>query len=176
MATSTASPSTTRADDHRGHGARLSTEQVWQAIAKASFAIVGYVTPSGAPRSSGVVFATHDGRLYVAVAPDSWKARHISASRRVSVTVPVRRGGVLSLFLPIPPAAISFQGTAIVHPAGWLHNTPVASHLASLLPSENRDSAAIIEVRPDGEFLTYGVGVSLNAMRHPAMAEARVPV
>lgn len=93
-------------------------EQVWRAIAKASFAIVSYVTPTGEPRSSGVMYATVGRRLYVVVGPESWKAKHVAASGRVAVTVPVRRGGLLSLALPIPPATISFHGAAIVHPPG----------------------------------------------------------
>lgn len=98
--------------------ARLTTEQVWRALANASFAILGHVTPSGEPRSSGVVYKAASRRLYVAVAPDSWKARHVAMSGRVAVTVPVpvRRGGILSLVAPIPPATISFHATAIVHP------------------------------------------------------------
>lgn len=99
---------------------RLTSEQVWQQLHRASFAVIGYVTPAGESRSSGVVYKTVGKRLYVAVAPDSWKARHIAAGKRVSVTVPVRRGGILSLLLPIPPATISFHATAIVHPAGLL--------------------------------------------------------
>src|SRR5687767_14938498 len=76
---------------------RLTSDQVWRELAKASFAVVSHVTPEGAPRSSGVVYAVAGRRLYVAVAPDSWKARHLAPSGRVAVTVPVRRGGVLSL-------------------------------------------------------------------------------
>jgi Pyridoxamine 5'-phosphate oxidase len=167
---------TTEADGRIVRATRLSTERVWQAVAKASFAIIAYVTPSGTPRSSGVVYATSERRLYVAVAPQSWKAKHIATKGRVSVTVPVRRGGLLSLMLPIPPATISFIGTAIVHPAGWLRNSSLASHLAALLPPERRNSAAIIEVVPEGEFLSYGLGVSLMEMRSPAVAQARVPV
>src|SRR5947208_1024150 len=72
----------------------------------------------GEPRSSGVVYKAVDRRLYIAVAPDSWKARQIAVRRRVSVTVPVRRGGLLSLVLPIPPATISFHATAKVHSPG----------------------------------------------------------
>src|SRR5207245_680078 len=81
--------------DGAGQAARLTSEQVWRALAKTSFAVVSYVTPAGAPRSSGVVYTIVGQRLYVAVAPDSWKARHIAISRQVAVTVPVRRGGVL---------------------------------------------------------------------------------
>ena len=80
--------------------ARLTSEQVWKKVAAKSFAVLGYVTPRGAPRASGVVYKTLGRRMYVAVAPDSWKARHIAASGEVSVTVPVRRGGILSLVAP----------------------------------------------------------------------------
>jgi len=67
---------------------RLTTNDVWRAIEKRSFAIVGYETPGGDPRSSGVMYQAADRRLYVAVEPTGWKARHIAASGRVSVTVP----------------------------------------------------------------------------------------
>jgi hypothetical protein len=81
-------------EDHgRQTGPNLTSEKVRKAIAKTSFAILGYVTPSGEPRSSGVVYETLDGRMYIAVAPDSWKARHVAAMGRVAVTVPVRRAG-----------------------------------------------------------------------------------
>jgi len=178
MATNTTAPTVpmTEVDGHVVQATRLSNERVWQAVVKASFAIIAYVTPTGAPRSSGVVYATFERRLYVAVAPESWKAKHIATGGRVSVTVPVRRGGPLSLILPIPPATISFNGTATVHAAGWLRNSSVARHLAAFVPPERRNSAAIIEVVPDGEFLTYGLGVSLMEMRSPAVAQARVPV
>ncbi len=70
--------------DREPIAARLTSEQVWCALAGASFAVVSYVTPTGEPRSSGVVYATAGRRLYVAVASDSWKARHIAASGRVA--------------------------------------------------------------------------------------------
>jgi Pyridoxamine 5'-phosphate oxidase len=152
------------------------TEQVWQAIEKASFAVVGYVTPSGDARSSGVVYKTVGKRLYFAVAPDSWKARHIAASKRVSVTVPVHRGGILALVAPIPPATISFHAEGIVHPAGSVKIDSLSKELESLLPRERRDNAVLIELIPEGRFLTYGVGVSLTDMQRPERAEAVVPV
>jgi hypothetical protein len=155
---------------------RVTSQQVWRAVAKASFAVVGYVTPSGAPRSSGVVYRAVGRRLFVAVAPDGWKARHIAADGRVSVTVPIQRGKVLSLVMPIPPATVSFHGAAVVHPAGSPQARSLPKELESLLPAERRDSACIIEIVPDGAFVTYGVGVSLMDMRHPEAARARVPV
>lgn len=155
---------------------RLTSEQVWREVADGSFAVISYVTAAGEPRSSGVVYKTVGQRLYTAVAPDSWKAKHIAARGEVSVTVPVRRGGVLSLVLPIPPATVSFHGTAKVHRAGSPETRPLLQTLGPLLPPARRDTAAIIEVIPEGAFLTYGLGVSLTQMRDPAAARALVPV
>ncbi len=163
-------------DDGQPMVSHLTTAQVWQQVAKASFAVLSQVTPAGEPRSSGVVYKTVGRRLYVAVAPDSWKARHIAASRRVAVTVPVRRGGILSLVVPIPPATVSFHATAIVHPRGSPQVRTLLKELGSLIPAERQTSGSIIEVVPEGEFLTYGLGASLMKMRDPVAARARIPV
>jgi hypothetical protein len=160
--------------DGEAASSRLDRGQVWRALAKASFAVIAYVTPTGKPRSSGVVYAMENGHLYTSVAPDSWKARTIADGTQVSVTVPVRRGGLLSLLVPIPPATISFHARAIVHPAGTLDNGILSKKLAALLP-ENRRAGSLIELVPEGSFLTYGVGVSLMAMMNPDVALARVP-
>jgi hypothetical protein len=157
-------------------GPRLTDEQVWRVLAKGSFAIVGYVTPSGQPRSSGVVYKVIEGRLWVAVAPDSWKAKHVEASGRVAVTVPVRRGGILSLVAPIPPATISFHARAIVHRADSPRVRPLLEELGALLPAERRASASVIEIIPEGAFLTFALGIPLRKMRDPAVALARVEV
>lgn len=156
--------------------ARLSSVQIWRALAEASFAVVSYVTPRGEPRSSGVVYKTVGRRLYLVVAPQSWKARHINDGGQVAVTVPVRRGGLLSLVLPIPPATISFHARAMVHPAGSVDIGTLSEDLASLLPAERRTKGCMIELIPEGLFVTYGLGVSLAQMRHPGAARARVPV
>ena len=154
----------------------LTSQQIWHAVAKASFAVLSEVTPSGEPRSSGVVYKTVGRRMYVAVAPDSWKARHIAANGRVAVTVTVRRGGLLSLVVPIPPATVSFHATANVRPANSPEDRSIIEALGSLLPPERRDSASIIEIVPEGTFVTYGLGVPLMKMRDPGAARARVPV
>lgn len=162
--------------EYDGRRPRLTSEQVWQAIAKASFAVLGHVTPSGQPRSSGVVYKTLDRRLYVAVAPDSWKAKHVAANGHIAVTVTVRRGGMMSLVFPIPPATISFPATAVVHQPGSPEVRPILEKLGSLLPAERRASATIIEVVPERAFVVYGIGVPLMKMRDPAASRARVPV
>jgi Pyridoxamine 5'-phosphate oxidase len=152
------------------------TAEVWRELRKASFAVVSQVTPDGDPRSSGVVYTTIGRRMYVVVARDSWKARHIAACGRVAVTVPVRRGGIMSLLFPIPPATISFHGAAFVYPADSPRAQKAITALSRLLPAEGREATRVIEIRPEGWFLTYGVGVSLTQMRSPVRARARVPV
>jgi hypothetical protein len=169
-------PGAAAGDGGQPTAARLTTEQVWQQVAKASFAVLGYVTPSGEPRSSGLVYKAIGRRLYVAMAPNSWKARHVAASGRVAVTVPVRRGGLLSLLAPIPPATISFHGAAIVHPAGSPKARSLLRELASLIPKERRASGSVLEVVPEGEFLTYALGVPLRKMLDPAASQARLSV
>ena len=160
----------------RGPAPRVGTDQVWDAVEKASFAIVSHVTPAGEPRSSGVVYAVKDHHLYLAVAPGSWKARHIEDGQEVAVTVPVRRGGVLSMVVPIPPATVSFHARAIVHPPGTLDVHSVSKKLESLVPEDRRSAATILEFVPEGTFLTYGIGVSLKQMTDPVVALAHVPV
>lgn len=153
---------------------RLTSHQVWAEVGKASFAIVSHVTPAGEPRSSGVVYAEERHHLYVAVAPDGWKARQIADDQQVAVTIPVRRGGPLSLLLPIPPATISFHARAIAHPAGSLDLRTVSKKLLALLPKDRR-AATVLELVPEDAFLTYGIGVSLKAMMDPVAAGAHVP-
>jgi hypothetical protein len=160
----------------RAEGPRLTSAAVWRALGRTSAAVLGHVTPAGAPRTSGVVYAVVDRQLYVAVAPDSWKARQIATGDQVSFTALVRRGGILSLLFPIPPATITCHGRATVYPAGSPQARPLLERLGSQLPPDRRDSACLIGVAPEGCFLTYGIGVPLLAMRRPQEARARVPV
>jgi len=156
--------------------ADVNRDLVWRTIVKRSFAVVSYVTPAGEPRSSGVVYGAARHRLYVAVAPDSWKASHIQATGQVAVTVPVRRGGPLSLLWPIQPATISFHARAVVHAHGARDIGSLPAQLRRLVPAERLAVCRILEIFPEDHFLTYGIGTSLLTMRHPAAAQARVPV
>ncbi len=157
-------------------GSVLTTERVWHEIGKASFAVISYVTPAGKPRSSGVMCAAVGHRLYVVTDPGSWKARQIGDGDQVAVTVPVRRGGLLSLVAPIPPATVSFHAKAKVHPAGPASIEKVPKKLASQLPKERRGTSCLLELVPEGNFLTYGLGVSLRDMAKPEAVLAHVPV
>jgi hypothetical protein len=164
------------ADEAATGRAGVTSDAVWKALAKASFAVVSHVSTAGEPRSSGVVYGTADRRLYVAVAADGWKARQIVTGDQVAVTVPVRRGGILALLVPIPPATITFHARVTVHPAGSLDIGSVSKDLEKLVPEARKTGSCILELRPEGRFLTYGIGVSLMAMADPALALARVPV
>lgn len=157
-------------------GPVLTTEHVWNVLKKASFAVISYVTPDGKPRSSGVLCAAVGRRLYVVTAADSWKARQISSGDEVAVTVPIRRGGVLSLVAPIPPATVSCHAKATVHAAGSVSIEKVSKKLASQQPKERRGTGCLLELVPEGNFVTYGLGVSLQDMAKPAAALAHVPV
>lgn len=167
---------TTAIKDKTRVRSRLGSQTIWDELDKASFAVVSSVTPSGERRASGVVYKAIGRRLYVATDPDSWKARHIARSSRVAMTVPVRRGGPLSLVVPIPPATISFHGSAVVHPADAPDVRSLLGQLRALLPDERRADAVVIEDTPQDTFVTYGIGVSLNQLRDPAAAGARVAV
>jgi hypothetical protein len=172
------SASTSSLDLHTSaaDGPRPTAEQVWKAVTGASFAVLSHVTPAGQPRSSGVVYTVAGDRMYVVVAKNSWKARQIATSADVAVTVPVRRGGIMSLLFPIPPATISFPAHAVVHPAAALRDFPHLAKLARLIPSERREACSIIEIRPVGHYVTYGLGVPLARMRDTTRSRARVAV
>jgi hypothetical protein len=164
-------------DDAATSLSRLTTADVWREVRRHSFAVIAHVTASGEPRSSGVVYGVDGRRLYIVVAPDSWKARQLATGDEVSVTVPVRRGGLLALLFPIPPATISFHATATVHPPGTLDVSAVSKDLAKLLPDARHATAgSVIEITPVGQFLLYGLGVSLSQMRDPVLARGHVPV
>jgi hypothetical protein len=155
---------------------RLSAQMVWRELGKASFAVLGHVTPAGKPRTSGVMYAVHDRRVYVGVADDGWKAQQIATGDEVSVTVLVRRGGLLALVIPIPPATVTFRARATMHRAGTAQADHAPSELLKRLPAATRDDMALIELAPEGDFVTYGIGVSLRAFADPNAAPGRVSV
>ena len=154
---------------------RLASDQVWQALDEASYAVVAFVGADGQPRSSGVVYAVVDRRIYVVTAADSMKARQLQDGQTLAVTVPVRRGGVLSLLFPIPPASVSFRARVTVHAPGSVDIESLSRRLARMLP-EQRKEGVVLELEPVGTFLAYGIGVSLREMVDPARSLAHVPV
>jgi hypothetical protein len=104
-----------------------------------------------------------------------WRAFQLSAAVTTYRRWPTA-GGLLSMVAPIPPATVSFHAKATVHPAGSVSIEKVPKKLASQLPKERRSAGCLLELVPEGNFLTYGLGVSLPDMARPQAALAHVPV
>jgi hypothetical protein len=153
----------------------LTCDECWRAVSKSQFMVLSYVNEQGEPRSSGVLFGVARPHLGVIVKSESWKARCIKTGQVVSVTVPVRRGGILSLFMPIPPATVNFHARAIVHEPGTLDDKSLVA-FAPYHPDSIRKIATVIELVPEGRFMTYGISVPLTAMTKPEVALRHAPI
>ena len=160
----------------RRAGSRITSESVWRELSRHSFAVLSHVNAAGEPRSSGIVYGLFGHRMYVAVAPDSWKARMIEPGDQVSVTVPVPRGGAPVPDLSDPPRHHQLPFAGYRFPGGIARIAQLPDDLARLLPEGRRASSCVIELIPEGQFLTYGLGVSLSEMRNPNVARGHLPV
>lgn len=155
----------------------VGTDQVWRTLDKQSFMVLGLVNRRGQGRSVGVVPTVHEKALWFAASSHDWKLHHIRHQPEVSVTVPVRRGGILAIVAPIPPATITFQATAAPVQLELVPE-PVRRHLLRGLsePESTRGDLTVVRLKPYGDFVTYGVGVSLLTMRDTEAARGRAPV
>ncbi|GIK56932.1 MAG: hypothetical protein BroJett015_25950 [Chloroflexota bacterium] len=155
----------------------LNSQDIWQEIEKQLFAVIGMVTAKGEARTVGVVYVVHGRSLLISSQKSAWKVRHIAQNPHVSLTVPIPKRIPIMPWIKIPAATITFSGLAtILTPA----DLPAAArqHLFRGLASEEKTIAntAVIQVQPVGEFITYGIGVSLMEMRHPEKARGRAAV
>ena len=157
--------------------AQITSKTVWQEVGKNLFAVLGTVTGKGEAQTVGIVYILRDQNLYVSTERTSWKARHIEQNPNVSMTVAIPKRIPFMPWIKIPAATITFQGTATIHDPQEL---PAEISHALLRGIEvDKDAVSplcIIRMTPTGDFLTYGVGVSLRTMRHPERAIGRVPV
>ncbi len=155
----------------------LKSEQVWETLEKELFAVLGMVTAKGEARTVGIVYIIDEKKLYLASKRETWKVRHVMANPNVSLTVTIPKRIPFIPFIKIPAATITFAGVARVLDAASVPDAVIASLLRGLDPaSEEVTNMAIIEIEPVGDFVTYGVGVSLMTMREPENARGRVPV
>ena len=155
----------------------LSADQVWQVIDKELFAVVGMVTSHGEARTAGVVYVVRDHKLYIVTGRETWKARHIACNPHVSVTIPIAKRVPIMPWMKIPAATITFAGTARVFPTQ--EAPPELLHALLHGADPNADTVAdscMIEVTPEKEFVTYGIGTPLMQMRFPEKARGRAPV
>jgi hypothetical protein len=157
--------------------ARITTEEVWREVDKHFFAVLAFVTARGEARSAGIVYAVRGREVYIATEIGSWKVRHITANPHVSLTVTIPKRVPFMPWIPIPPATITFQGDASIHDIKEAPPEINQKLLRGLkLSAEELAALCIIQVRPVGDFVTYGVGVSMQTMRKPELSHGRAPV
>ena len=156
--------------------ADITSSQVWKAIASQIFGVLGLVTARNEARTVGINYVVHDRKFYIRTTADSWKARHASFNAKVSMTIPIAKRIPFLPWIKIPAATVSFSGDARVYPLDAVD--PEVSHamLHSLENIPDPSGLSVIEVKPRGTFVTYGVGVSLMKMRDPTKARGRAPV
>jgi len=157
--------------------ANISTDQVWREVERQFFAVLAFVTARGEARTAGIVYTVRDRQVYIMTGINSWKIRHITANPHVSLTVTIPKRVPLLPWLPIPPATITFQGDASMHAVRDVPPEIPRKLLRGLEPSPAELGAVcVIRIRPQGQFVTYGVGVPLRTMRNPEAARGRAPV
>jgi nitroimidazol reductase NimA-like FMN-containing flavoprotein (pyridoxamine 5'-phosphate oxidase superfamily) len=156
---------------------QLASDLVWGVLEKELFAVLGMVSTKGEARTVGIVYVTHAKKFYIASGKETWKMRHVRNNPHVSLTVAIPKSIPLMPFIKIPAATITFNGTARVLNAADVADAVISSLLRGLDPeSEEVQNMAIMEIQPQGEFVTYGIGVSLMTMRHPEQARGRAPI
>ncbi len=155
--------------------APVTTESVWRALSAHMFGVLSWVAPGGA-RSAGIVYVVRDRKLLIGTDDDSWKARHIRADPRVSVTATFAKRLWFLPWIKIPDATITFRGEARI-----IESPDVPADLVEDLnrgmaeDPERTAKMCLIEVTPQGDFLTYGIDVSISDMRDPKKAMGRAP-
>jgi len=157
--------------------ATITTAQVWEEISKNIFAVLGMVSAHNEARTVGIIYVAHAGKLYINTDQNAWKTRHVANNPHVSMTVAIPKSVPLMPWIKVPAATITFSGTAQVV-AGKDIDPTVGSLLLSGVADREAKLAesCVIVVEPEGEFVTYGVGVSLMEMRDTQKARGRVPV
>jgi hypothetical protein len=105
-----------------------------------------------------------------------WKVRHIAANPNVSMTVTFPKRVPFLPFIRVPAATITFRGEAEILGVG-----DIDAEVFERLPrGSERDpevlaETAIIRVIPRGEFVTFGVAMSITQMRKHEKAQGRAP-
>lgn len=155
--------------------APVTTEQIWAAIEEQMFGVVGIVSAKNEARTAGIVYVVHDGKLYFGTSRTAWKTRHIAQNPHVSMTVTIAKRIPFMPWIKIPPATITFSGVARIIESRDAPPTIGERLLAGLEGDDLLAHSVIVEVAPKGEFITYGVGVSLRTMLKPEEAKGRAP-
>lgn len=156
---------------------QLDTSTVWQALENELFCVLGMVNARQEARTVGVVYVVHDSKLYISTGKDAWKTRHITRNPHVSITVPIAKRIPLLPWIKIPAATITFAGEAAIHdPADLPTNLRRKLYRDMADDAQALAETRVIAVQPVGDFVTYGVGVSLMEMRDTDKARGRASV
>jgi hypothetical protein len=154
----------------------ITRDDAWRAITAENFMVIGMVTARGEARTAGVMHAVHDERLWFTTHDRAWKAKHLAANASVGVTVPIAKRIPFVPWVKIPAATVTFSGEAELVPLAAMPEHVRDALLRGLEITDGGDHGSIVgvSVRPRGDFVTYGVGVSLAAMRDTEYAQGRV--
>lgn len=156
---------------------QLTTDQVWKEIEANIFAVLGMVTPREEARTVGVVYVVDDRKFYIGTQKAAWKVKHIALNPGVSLTIPIAKRIPLMPWIKIPAATITLAGTANLRENNEVKPDVLKKLYRDVVKDEKAMAAScVIEVIPEREFLTYGVGVTLLEMRDPKKAMGRAPV
>ena len=79
---------------------QLKADQVWEAVEKELFAVIGMVTANMEARTVGVVYVVRDRKLFIGTDRETWKVRHIANNPHVSMTIPIAKRIPLSSWRP----------------------------------------------------------------------------
>ena len=157
--------------------AELTSAQVWREIEKQMFAIIGMVTAKHEARTVGVVYVVRQRKLYFGTSKKEWKTRHIAQNPHVSMTIPIAKQIPFLPWIKIPAATITFSGVAkVLRSEEAPEEVAEALHQGIQTTPDVISSSVVIEVTPQKDFVTYGVGVSLQAMRDTEKARGRIAV
>jgi len=157
--------------------AQVTSELVWNEVQKRLFAVLSYVNPKGQARSAGIVYVVRDRVLYIGTEKGSWKAKHVAGNPNVALCVNIPKRIPFLPWIKIPDATISFSATARVLTVDETSPEIIDVLLKGMVDDPAlRETTCVLEVRPTGDFVTYGVGVPLLDMRDPEKARGRAPV
>lgn len=150
-----------------------SSDQVWREIEKNTFGVLGMVTPQSQSRTVGIVYVVDNRKLFIGAQTTAWKTKHIVQNPNVSMTIPIARNVPLMPWIKVPATTITFAGIARI-----LSQEEVSTELLQRLyrHEEGRADWCAIEVSPQKDFITYGLGISVLQMRFPERARGRAEV
>lgn len=155
----------------------LTSEQVWQEIEDNLFGVIGMVTADCEARTAGIVYVVRDHKLYIGTDKTTWKAKHIAQNPHVSMTIPIAKRIPFAPWVKIPAATITFSGMARVLCRDEYSEEIMQTIFRGMEVTEEKlAGTCIIEVTPNGDFVTYGVGIPLMQMRDPERARGRASV